>query len=119
MATKIDLEPGETIQHEQVLFYLPESGGKLNGKLTVTNSRVLYEAKYDASLAGTLKSTLFVTWGSEGGLLDIRKSDIANVAVEKKFLSKKCIVSMNDGSKHTFDAAALGIDKAAETIQAR
>lgn len=118
MASQFSLQPGESVLHEQVLFYSPEGGGKLNGKLTVTNQRVAYEAKYDASLIGTLKSTLVFTWGNEGGFLDIPKSEIAGVAVEKKFLSKKCIVTLKDGSKHTFDAGALGIDKAAETIQA-
>ncbi len=116
---KFTPEPGETILHEQILLYIPETGAKLNGKLTVTNSRVAYEAKYEATLTGQLASTLFFTWGDQGGLLIIPKSEIAKVDVEKKFLSKKAIVTLNDGSKHTFDAAALGIDKAAEMIAAK
>ena len=119
MPAKLQLEPGETILHEQILLYLPPGGGKLNGKLSVTNQRVHYEAKYDASLVGTLKSTMVFTWGGDAGYLDIPKSEIASVTVEKKFLSKKAIVTLNDGSVHTFDAAALGIDKAAEAIQAK
>ncbi len=91
----------------------------MNGKLSVTNTRLHYEAKYEAGLIGQLESTMFFTWGKDAGFLDIPKSEIASVAVEKKFLSKKCIVTLNDGSKHTFDAAALGIDKAAEMIQAK
>jgi len=119
MPAKFELQPDETILHEQILFYIPEGGGKLNGKLTITNVRLHYEAKYDASLVGTLKSTLFFTWGGDAGFLDIPKSEIAGVTVEKKLLSKKCIVTLSDGSKHTFDSGALGIDKAAETIQAK
>lgn len=117
MPAKLELQPGETIQHEQVLFYIPPEGGKLNGKLSITNSRLHYEAKYDASLAGIPPSTLFFVWGNEAGYLDIPKSEVASVAVEKKLLSKKCIVTLNDGTKHIFDAGALGIDKAAEMIQ--
>ena len=119
MAQKIELQPGESILHEQVLFYVPETGQKLNGKLTVTNQRILYEAKYEASLVGTVKSTLVFTWGADYGLLEIPKSMVASVAVEKKMLSKKAIVTLTDGSKHTFDAGALGIDKAAEAIQTK
>jgi len=119
MAAKLELQPGETIQHEQILFYVPPEGGKLNGKLSITNTRIYYEAKYDASLAGIPPSTLFFTWGKDLGFLDIPKSEVASVTVEKKLLSKKCIVTLNDGSKHIFDAGALGIDKAAETIQAK
>ncbi|HEY3782100.1 MAG TPA: hypothetical protein VGL56_13530 [Fimbriimonadaceae bacterium] len=119
MPAKLALEPGESILHEQILMYCPPEGGKLNGKLSVTNTRVHYEAKYDASLLGTLKSTMVFTWGGDAGYLDIPKSEIAGVTVEKKLLSKKAIVTLNDGSKHIFDAGALGIDKAAETIQAK
>ncbi len=119
MAKAIELQSGESILHEQVLFYVPETGHKLNGKLTVTNQRILYEAKYDASLVGTIKASLVFTWGSDYGMLEIPKSMITGVTVEKKLLSKKVIVSLSDGSKHTFDAGALGIDKAAETIQAK
>ena len=116
---KYTLEPGETLLHEQALFYIPESGAKLNGILSITNTRVMYEARYEATLTGQLASTLFFTWGDDGGLLTIPKSEIVNVAVEKKLLSKKAIVTLSDGSKHTFDAGALGIDKAAEAIQAK
>ena len=119
MSSKVELQPGETIQHEQILLYVPESGHKLNGKLTVTNLRILYEAKYDASLVGTLKSTMVFTWGNDYGMLEIPKSMVASVAVEKKLLSKRAIVTLTDGTKHTFDAGALGIDKAAEMIQAK
>jgi hypothetical protein len=39
--------------------------------------------------------------------------------VQKKFLSKKCILSLTDGSKHTFDYGALNIDKTVAAIEAR
>jgi hypothetical protein len=79
--SKIEMQSGETILHEQVLFYIPEAGQKLNGKLTVTNQRILYEAKYEASLVGTIESTLLFTWGTDYGMLVIPKSMVASVAV--------------------------------------
>jgi hypothetical protein len=112
------LQPGETKIDTWTLFYLPPSGGKFNGKLTVTNRRLFYDAKYEASLAGTLASTLTVRWGNEG-YLTIDKKDIQSVEVQKKLLSKKCILTLSDGSKHTFDYGAMNIDKTVAAIEAR
>lgn len=114
----ITLQPGETKIDTWTLFYLPPNGGKYNGKLTVTNLRLLYDAKYDASLKGVISEAIFIKWGSEG-YLEIEKKDIQNVEVQKKLLSKKCILTLTDGSTHTFDYGALNIDKVAEAIQAR
>ena len=115
---KIDLRPGEAIIDNWTLFYLPPQGGKYNGKLTVTNQRLLYDAKFDASFRGIVEEAVFVKWGSEG-YLEIEKGDIADVEVQKKLFSKKAIVTLTDGSKHVFDYGALNIDKAADAIRAR
>ena len=78
----------------------------------------MYDAKFDVSAKGILEEFVFVKWGSEG-YLEINKDDIENVEVQKSFLSKKCIVTLKDGSKHTFDYGALNIDKCAAAIQSR
>jgi hypothetical protein len=114
----IALRPGESVIDTWTLFYLPPGGGKYNGKLKVTNQRLLYDAKFDASFKGIVEEALFVKWGSEG-FLEIEKADIASVEVQKKLLSKKAIVTLNDGSRHVFDYGALNIDKAAAAIEAR
>lgn len=100
------------------ILYVPPGGGKYNGKLTVTNKRLLYDAKYDVSAKGLLSEALFVKWGSEG-YLEIDKSQITDVQVEKSFLSKKVILTLSDGSKHTFNYGALNVDKVAEAIRSR
>ena len=46
---KITLQPGETAIDTWSIFYLPPNGGKYNGKLTVTNQRLLYDAMFDVS----------------------------------------------------------------------
>jgi hypothetical protein len=115
---KIDFQPGETAIDTWTLFYIPPGGGKYNGKLTVTNQRLLYDAKYEAGLVGQLASTMTVRWGSVG-YLEIAKKDIQSVEVQKKLLSKKCILTLADGSKHTFDYGAMNIDKAVAAIEAR
>ena len=112
----IQLQPGETKIDTWTILYIPPGGGKYNGKLTVTNKRLLYDAKYDVSAKGLLSEAMFIKWGSEG-YLEINKSDITDVSVEKSFLSKKAIVTLSDGSKHTFNYGALNVDKVAEAIK--
>ncbi len=110
----VDLKSGEQVLGNWTLFYVPPGGGgKYNGKLTVTNQRLLYDAKFDATLLGTLGNVAV-----QGGL-QINKSDISNLDVEKKLLSKKAILTLADGSRHTFDYGALNIDKCVAAIEAR
>jgi len=75
----LDLNEGEKVLRNWSLFYIPPTGGgKYNWKLTVTNERLLYDAKFDASLLGVLGGVAV-----KGGLR-INKSDIASVDGEKK-----------------------------------
>ena len=113
----ITLQPDEQKIDTWTILYVPPKGGKFNGKLTVTNKRLLYDAKFDVSAKGILEEFAFVKWGSEG-YLEINKEDIQNVDVQKGFLSKKCILTLKDGSKHIFDYGALNIDKCVAAIQA-
>ncbi len=97
------------------IMYHPPGGGKFNGKLTVTNKRLLYDAKYDVSARGLLSEAMFVKWGSEG-YLEIRKQEIVHVEADKGFLAKKAILTLADGSKHVFNYGILNIDKLIEAI---
>jgi len=111
--TSIDLQPGETPIDTWTLFYLPPDGGKFNGKLTVTNRRLLYRATDDASLAGVLNHR------AARGFLEIGKDEIAGIEVRKKLFSKKAMVTLADGSVHTFDYGAMNIDKCVAAMEAR
>jgi hypothetical protein len=113
---KIELLPGEATIDTWTILYIPPNGGKYNGKLTITNQRLLYDAKFDVSAKGLLSEALFIKWGSEG-YLEINKSDIKDVEVQKSFLAKKAIVTLNDDSKHTFNYGALNVDKVADAIR--
>ena len=112
---KIELQPGETTIDSWMILYIPPGGGKFNGKLTITNKRLLYDAKFDVSAKGLLSEALFVKWGSEG-FLEINKRDIKDVKTEKSFLAKKAVLTLADGSKHTFNYGMLNIDKVVEAI---
>lgn len=113
---KVELAPDETKIDTWTILYIPPNGGKYNGKLTVTNKRLLYDAKFDVSAKGLLSEALYVKWGSEG-YLEIPKAEIKDVQVEKSFLAKKVIVTLTDGSRHTFNYGALNVDKLAEAIK--
>ncbi len=115
MSMKIEMQPGETKIDTWAILYIPPNGGKYNGKLTITNKRLLYDARLDVSARGLLSEALFTKWGREG-FLEICKSDIRDVQVEKSLLSKKAIVTLADDSKHTFNYGALNVDKVAEAI---
>lgn len=110
---EITLREGETRIDTWTLFYVPQNGGKYNGRLTVTNKRLLYDAKFDASLIGVLGHR------TAEGYLEIDKDEIQAVQIKKSFFSKKAIVTLTDGSEHIFDYGAMNIDKCAAAIEAR
>ena len=112
------LLPDEQINDTWTLLYVPPGGGKYNGKLTITNKRLLYDAKYDVSAKGLLSEAMFIKWGSEG-YLEIDKSAITDLQVEKIFLAKKAILTLTDGTKHTFNYGAMNIDKVVAAINSR
>ncbi len=109
----MDLQPGETAIDTWTLIYTPPGGGNVNGRLTVTNQRLLYDAKFDASLIGMLGHY------AASGRLVIDKGDIASVEVQKKLLSKKAILTLADGSVHVFNYGAMNIDRVVAAIEAR
>jgi len=115
---KFTLDPGETEIGNWTLLYVPPKGGRYNGKLVVTNKRLLYDAKFDVSFGGMIEEALFVKFGSEGYVV-IPKDRIKNAEVKKSFLSKKVILTLDNGEQHTFDYGALNVDKVADAINRR
>jgi putative transposon-encoded protein len=115
---KIPLEPGEAKIDTWTLLYQPPKGGKYNGKLLVTNRRLIYDAQFDMSIAGFIEEALFIKFGSEGVLV-IPKDRIAKVDVQKSFLAKKVLLTLDDGQVHTFNYGMLNIDPVAQAIQKR
>jgi hypothetical protein len=113
---KSELQQDETKIDTWSILYTPPGGGKYNGKLTVTNKRLLYDVKFDASAKGLLSEIMVTKWGSEG-YLEINKADIREVEIEKSFLAKKAIVILRDGSKHIFNYGVLNVDRVAEAIK--
>lgn len=98
------------------LNYLPPGGGRYTGKLTVTDRRLVFDARFDTSPAGTLKSLIVLEGGS--GYLVIPKASIRATEVRSGMLSKRVVVTLEDGSRHAFDYGMLSVRKIAEAVGA-
>ena len=109
------LQPGETAIDTWTIFYIPPEGKKFNGKLTVTNKRLIYRTLYDA---GYNPVSYHVSFDKEDKdiLFLINKADIARVDIQKSLFAKKVILVLADGSKHEFNYGMLSVDKLADAI---
>lgn len=95
------------------LFYVSADGQRYSGKLTVTNQRLIFDAKFDGSISGMMTARV------ASGRLLIDKSEIVRLDTEKKLLKKKVILTLSDGGVHTFDYGAMSIDKLVAAIETR
>jgi hypothetical protein len=115
-STPISSQPDEQEVDHWFLVYLPTGGGRFGGRLTVTNKRLLFDVGFSGRVFGRLE-----------GRLEINKEDVKNVEVEKTHFSRKCMITLADGSLHTFDSFRIfrrphlsgDIDEIAAAIQAR
>lgn len=114
---KIDMMPNETVIDTWTILYETPTGGKYNGKLTVTNRRLLYDAKFDVSAKGLVDEALFIKWGSEDFVV-IPKERIKGVEVSKSMFAKKVILTLDNDSKHTFNYGMLNVEPVATAIRA-
>lgn len=115
---KIDLESGEAEIGNWTLNFRPSSGGVISGKMNITNTRLLFEAKSDISVSG-LVGRMGVIEGGKPGLLAIRKADIRDIAVNKSFLRKQFVLTLADGSTLAFDRGVMSIDAVLDALRAR
>lgn len=107
-----DMLPGENAVDTWIIYYRPPGGGKYNGRLTVTDQRLIYRATNDASLSGVLSNR------AATGRFIIEKGDIREIDVRKGLFRKTATLLLADGSRHMFDRGALGIDKIVAAIEA-
>jgi hypothetical protein len=108
--SNVILQPGETAIDTWTIFYSPSAEKKFNGKLTVTNKRLIYRTSYDAAYN---PASYHVAFDKEDKdiVFSINKADIARVDTQKSFLAKKVIITLADGSKHEFNYGAMSVDK--------
>jgi hypothetical protein len=110
--------------------YLPEEGGRLTGKLQVTDEDVSFRALYDSSFKTVAKGIGLAAGSlaaSGGGLVYLREdgSDaeiviprgiIAGASAAKKGLMKQVVVDTTDGQKFVFDYGMLSVKKLVAAI---
>ena len=109
----VDLGPSERAIDTWTLFYVTSEGQRYSGKLTVTSQRLIFDAKFDGSVGGMMTARV------ASGKLLIDKREIVDITTQKSFLKKKALVTLTDGSVHTFDYGAMNIDKCVAAIEAR
>lgn len=107
---KTELQPDEVTIDTWSLHYVPPSGEKALGKLTITNQRLLFLPQHAAE-------SLSLSIYNKSGLIILLKKDIREVNVEKSLFSKKALVTMADSSTHVFNYGAMNIDKLVAAIQ--
>lgn len=125
----------ETLINTWTLNCLPLAGeaGKFLGKLHVTNKNLYFDAQFDTSLSGSLKSILtsgaaalghpllvsteiIESWENKG-FIEIPKKDIKNIESKSSFFKKTVTVTLSDDSKYIFDYGMMGIKKLEEAIK--
>ena len=113
---KLELQPDEKKIDIWTILYLTPKGDKYNGKLTVTNQRLIYDAQFDVSASGIIEESLFIKFGSEAYIV-IPKSRIKSLEAEKSFFAKKAIITLDNNERHVFNYGMLNIDPVIKAIQ--
>jgi len=108
-----EYDPGEQELGSWTVNYKPPEGGRYTGKLFVTSQRLLYDAKFDTSISGSLESLIRVDLRSEG-YLEIPRERIASSGLDGR---SKVLVTLDDGSEHRFDYGIMSAKKIAAAIQ--
>jgi hypothetical protein len=107
---KIEIQPDETIIDTWSINYIPPVGEKAIGKLSITNQRLVFLPQHGAD-------SLSLSIYNKNGLINLNRTEIKSVNVQKSFFSKKVLITMADNSTHVFDYGVMNIDKLAAAIQ--
>lgn len=113
---KLELLPDEKKIDTWTILYNSPKGDKYNGKLTVTNQRLIYDAQFDVSAKGIVEEAFFIKFGSEAYIV-IPKDRIKTVEPQKSFFAKKVILTLDNNERHTFNYGMLNIDPVIKAIQ--
>ena len=115
---------------EWTINYLPEEGGRITGKLKLTDTDLKYTGLYDSSnkeiikgIGGALGSfalsgghaSYFHDTDTDFGFT-LPRADVDHAEMNKKGLMKQAVVHMKDGSKFVFDYGMLSPKKLIATI---
>ena len=111
--------------NEWTINYLPEDGGRITGKLKLTDTDLEYTGLYDSSnkevikgIAGSLgafavsggHAMYFHDTDTDFGFT-LPRADVDHADLNKKGLMKQAVVHMKDGSSFVFDYGMLNPKK--------
>lgn len=106
----------ERIIDTWTILYESPLGRIYNGKLTVTNQRLLYDVKLGFSTKELQENNLIKKWGTEDYIV-IHKDRIKSVVVSKKVFSKKVILTLDNNTIHTFNNGVFSIEPLANALR--
>ncbi len=112
----IELLPGERRLGAWTLNYLPPAGGRYAGPLVVTDRRLLFQARFDASPGWALKG--LAPFRDTRGLLAIPRERVRRVEKRGRFPRRQLAIILDDGETHLFERGLLGVDRLAAAIGA-
>jgi len=113
-----------------IINYLPDEGGRLTGKLILTEDEVKFRAMYDSSFrtvarniglaAGTLAAsggslTFLREDGSEAEIV-LPRGAIAKAEPTKKGMMKQVVLTTADGQQFVFEYGMLSVKKIVAAI---
>jgi len=110
------------------LNYRPEKGGRVLGEFIVADEEVRFKALYDASLLGyfivdrsvnkTANAGDLAHLSEDGSEIEIilPKALIAKAEAAKKGMTKRVVITLNDGRSFIFDYGLLSVKKIVEAI---
>lgn len=116
--------------NEWTINYLPEEGGRITGKLKLTDTDLEYKGLYDSSNKEVIKGIglslgAFAATGGHGSYFHdtgtdfgfkLPRADVDHAELNKKGLMKQAVVHMKDGSSFVFDYGLLNPKKLIATI---
>lgn len=115
-------EEGEPMAaNEWTINYLPEEGGRLTGKLKLTDTDLEFTSLYDSSNKEVIKgiSSALGAFALSGGHVSyfhdtstdfgftLPRVDVDHADLNKKGFMKQAVVTMKDGSTFVFDYGLL------------
>lgn len=109
-----DLLPGERRVGAWTLNYLTQAGGRYAGLLVVTDRRLFFQARFDASPGGALKA--LAPFRDTRGLVVIPRERVRGVEKGGRFPRRQVAVILDDGERHVFDRGLMGVDRLAAAI---
>lgn len=110
--------------------YIPEEGGRFTGTLEVREDGVYFDTLYESSNATIVKAIFLdtATFAAAGGhnvyrystdekaVVDLPAAEISSVEAAKKGMTKRAVVTMDNGERFVFDYGMLSVKKLVAAI---